>query len=421
VRRIYSNASKAFVRDVFDKKAASAPSAMLAAPYFTDADRVLAAAAGGRQVRLIVGLNTATSPYELARLRGVPGIAVRYFTSRFHAKVYIFGEEALLGSANLTDSGMTANREAVICLDGIEDSGAVEELKALFVELWDSAAVLTDEKLAAFTASWKRVHGQAAAADAQIEASVGASQPKNVSVASHKTSRERLFLEELRRLVYEQYRPAFAEVETVLVENGLRRPELAGAGVANETNRFLNWLRLTRIHGEAAWREAPLRGPDERRTLVLSAGESWRDTDDSRVPDDYLDWLVRVQAVFGDPGQLAAADREAITAGLMSLHAFTEQYRFTSGGSVNLPREFWQRNRGDEALVRSSIGHLVHGPGDFVERLHDVLYDPAYKIALLGRFTALELFGTIRPELCPPMNGRMAKTLRFIGFDVPGG
>lgn len=63
----------------------------------------------------------------------------------------------------------------------------------------------------------------------------------------------------------------------------------------------------------------------------------------------------------------------------------------------------------------------MHGEGDFAERLHDVLYDRGYKIALFGRFTALELFGTLRPDLCPPMNGRMAKTLRFIGFDVPGG
>jgi hypothetical protein len=394
---------------------------MLAAPYFWDADRVLAAAAGGRQVRLIVGLNTATSPHELARLRNVPGISVRYFTSRFHAKVYIFGEEALLGSANLTDGGMTRNREAVICLDREEDADAVEELKALFTELWDSASVLTDEKLATFAASWKRVHGQAAAADKQIEDSVGASQPRNVAVESRRTSRDRLFLEELRRLVYEQYRPAFAEVEAVLMGEGFRRPELAEGGSANETNRFLNWLRLTRIHGDAAWRDAPLRGPDARRELVRFAGRDWRNADDPLIPDDYLDWLSRVEYVFGDPDRLAGADREAITAGLMSLHAFTEQYRFTSGGSANLPGEFWQRNRGDEDRVRHSIAHLVHGAGDFAERLHDVLYDPAYKIALLGRFTALELFGTLRPDLCPPMNGRMAKTLRFIGFDVPGG
>src|SRR5579863_6637598 len=36
------------------------------------------------------------------------------------------------------------------------------------------------------------------------------------------------------------------------------------------------------------------------------------------------------------------------------------------------------------------------------------------------RFRALELYGTIRPTECPPINGRMAKALRYLGFDVRG-
>lgn len=63
LRRIFSNANRGFVFEAFDKTAASAPSAMLATLYFWDADRVLAAAAGGRQIRLIDGLNTSTSSW----------------------------------------------------------------------------------------------------------------------------------------------------------------------------------------------------------------------------------------------------------------------------------------------------------------------------------------------------------------------
>lgn len=36
------------------------------------------------------------------------------------------------------------------------------------------------------------------------------------------------------------------------------------------------------------------------------------------------------------------------------------------------------------------------------------------------RFCALELYGTIRPTECPPINGRMAKALRYLGLDVRG-
>ena len=66
-----------------------------------------------------------------------------------------------------------------------------------------------------------------------------------------------------------------------------------------------------------------------------------------------------------------------ITDGLMSIHAFTEQYRFVKGGEENLPTEFWSRNENDLARVKSTLSYLLHGPGEFVERLHDILYDPA--------------------------------------------
>jgi phosphatidylserine/phosphatidylglycerophosphate/cardiolipin synthase-like enzyme len=68
---------------------------------------------------------------------------VRYFTRRFHAKIYVFDEAALVGSSNLTDGGLKADREATMCLDQPDDLDAIEEIRALFVELWESAHVLT--------------------------------------------------------------------------------------------------------------------------------------------------------------------------------------------------------------------------------------------------------------------------------------
>lgn len=57
--------------------------------------------------------------------------------------------------------------------------------------------------------------------------------------------------------------------------------------------------------------------------------------------------------------------------------------------------------------------------GDFVERLHDVLFG-SMKLKLFGISCALELYGTIKPEEYPPVNGRIVKSLRYLGFDVRG-
>ena len=104
----------------------------------------------------------------------------------------------------------------------------------------------------------------------------------------------------------------------------------------------------------------------------------------------------------------------------MSIHAFHERLRFVKGGEANLPVAFWRENNEDVVKVKRTLKYLVHGGGDFIQRLHDMLYDPARKLKSFGIFCGLELYGTIKPEDCPPINGRIAKALRYLGFDVRG-
>lgn len=117
---------------------------------------------------------------------------------------------------------------------------------------------------------------------------------------------------------------------------------------------------------------------------------------------------------------MGAANKEAVTEGLMSLHAFYDQFRFVKGGTQNLPTRFWEENRDDVAHVKAALAHLLYGDGEFVQRLHDLLYDASFRLQRFRRFCALELYGTIKPEEYPPINGRMAKALRYLGYDVSG-
>lgn len=419
--RIFSNGpNKDYIINPFSRLAAGSSRLHLAAPYFTQAEPLLEAAKKGKSVQLLVGLNEATSPQALRKIHEVTGIAIRYLTSRFHAKVYIFDKAALLGSANLTDGGLRANREAVITLDREEDADALDEVRALFVELWDAGQVLTREKLDTFEKTYNDLRRKSPNAEKEIEAALGQAQPHNINVASHEKSSERVFLETLRQEVYEQYRPAFSEVTAILQEYGFRRPDLADVGIENETNRFLNYVRLTHVIGDDAWQTAPLRSAEERRKEIMHYALEWVQATNNKVPEDYAAWLRTVKRTFGTREAIMAADKHQIMEGLMSLHAFIEQLRFVKGGQKNLPTEFWKANNDDPERVKSTLTYLLHGPGDFIQRFHDVLYDQSIKLKRFGYFCALELYGTIKPDECPPMNGRMAKALRFLGFDVKG-
>ncbi len=224
----------------------------------------------------------------------------------------------------------------------------------------------------------------------------------------------------MQHLVYSQYRPAFNKVTELIEAQAFRRPELADVGVANETNLFLSWVRLTYAPGES-WESATLRSEDGRRDEICALGAEWTTTAKSKVAKKYKEWLHRVKAVFASRASIQEASKEELTAGLMSIHAFYDQLQFAKGGTANLPGRFWGANNHDVAKVKKTLIFLLHGDkGDFTRRLHDVLYDSSRKLRFFGKFCALELYGTVKPDECPPLNGRIAKALRYVGFDVPG-
>ena len=330
-----------------------------------------------------------------------------------------------MGSANLTSEGLQANREAVISLgrDNDVDSENFEDVRTLFDELWNSADVLTRNKLDAF----KRIHKHVRQSgqnrldpQKEIENEFGKVQPPNADVDSLVESREHTFLETLRREVHEQYGPSFADVTSVLDKHGFRHPELEGFDIESHANRLLNYIRMIHAEGDEAWQHAPVRPPDERRDLVARYIDDWKNAPNSMVPPEYSDMLRTVKQTFGTPGAIQSADKDKITEGLMSIHAFYDQRRFVKGGEKNLPAKFWKDNRDNLDRVKSTLDHLLHGSEDFVQRLHDILYDPSKKLGRFGYFCALELYGTVKPDECPPMNGRIAKALRFLGYGVRG-
>lgn len=416
--RVFSNSPAGdYVKNPYCQMVSASKVIWVAAPYVTATDELLNAQKAGKTVQLIVGLNDCTSPDALSQVYDLPNFAIRYFTRRFHAKLFVFDDQALIGSSNLTQGGLSLNREATIIVDSEDE---LTELRTLFSQLWDDAQVLTTEKLANFKKAWSGKRG-AQDPDPWIEAAVGRSEPQNTFVGSRKRSSESIFLETLRRQLQE-YGTAFREIDDVLKAENISREELRSVGPSHRTNRFLNWVRLTKAPGEEMWRTAPRRSTEDRRDLIAQLGNEWAnlDSDSTQIPEEYLGWLARVQTTFGTKDAISNSTREEFTSGLLALHAFYEQLRFVEGGLRNLPVAFWTANKEDLEKAHRSFEYLLYGKGEFVVRLFEFISYPELKIAYFGKFCALELFGTVRPDLCPPMNGRTAKAMRFLGYAVSG-
>jgi hypothetical protein len=91
MNRIASNGPirKDYVVNPFTKMVEASSQLWIASPYVTKTQELVEAAKQGKFVYLLVGLNSTTSPEALAAVHALPSCAVRYFTHRFHAKIYL--------------------------------------------------------------------------------------------------------------------------------------------------------------------------------------------------------------------------------------------------------------------------------------------------------------------------------------------
>jgi hypothetical protein len=413
--RVFSNGPlKDFVINPFTDSVSGSTQISVMSPFVTRVDDLIEAAKSGKRVDLLVGLNSTTSPAALSKAHQQHGIQVRYYAHhRFHAKVYLFDTAAIIGSSNLTDAGLMYNREATIVLNDGDDAEDIVDLRAIFEELWDAAPILTDDVLKRFAEAHQRF---SSAADEKIAGFVGEVAPPNVNIDSQTKKPSRVFLEDLRRQISD-YRKAFVEVSGVLEEDNLHRAELMPLGGANQANRFLSWVRSTYATGDS-WEKVPVRSQEERRGVIVAMGQKWTAPDSDRVSEAYIAGVKHVQDTFSSVTAIDEATKEELTEGLVSLHAFGEQYRFVKK-EVTLPIAFWNDND-DVHKVKKTLKYLLYGGGDFVVRLYDVLYGRSLKLRLFGLSCSLELFGTIKPEEFPPINQRIVKGLKYIGFDVRG-
>jgi hypothetical protein len=104
--------------------------------------------------------------------------------------------------------------------------------------------------------------------------------------------------------------------------------------------------------------------------------------------------------------------------GLLSLHAFSERSRFVKGGAPSLPVEFWRVNNDDAEKVRKTPKYWLHAGGDFVARLHDILYDNPIN---WDSSAPRALWNSSEPSYQTSthrLTGESSKALGYLGFNV---
>lgn len=422
LRDAYGNsAASGYTIDYFNLNAPGAGEAFLASPFFSTFDPISILTAKGCRVQLLVRLCSITTPAVLRLALADPLVTVRYYTSRsFHAKLYIIDDTALVGSANLTGSGLMTNREVSVVLRRDRDPG-FDALPSMFNLFWDYADVLTHEICDLYEQAFRTI-GKAKEEEefqAFLEKIVPASMPPSAKVGSEIVSKQRSFLQGLRRKYDEELIPAFREVANVFEEIGERRPEFANGNPEIELGRFLGWLRIAHAPGDS-WGHTSLANAPERRVRIARSLSNWIAVEDTTAGDMFdankeVANIERLQAAFASPRSIQLLGYDALFDALISVHAFYDRLRFVSGGLPGLKIDFAERNTLDG--IKETLTYLLHGGGTALERAYDCIYDERRRLGGFGEACVMELLGWMDRDR-PPINGRTVKALRFLGFDV---
>ena len=429
LREIYANTRETEFTINFFLNAGPRPrTGLLAAPFFTTIKPIEALTRQGCDVRLIVRFSPVTKPEALRGAFENPRVKVRYFTdTKFHTKLYVIDDVALVGSANLTDSGLMANRELSVLLRQNRDE-AFYELPCIFDDLWNDADVLTEDVLREYTNAFrKREKPQDERAfETFIHKFVKPASPTSIVVGSERKTRERAFIQGFRQKYDETLVPAHREILGVAKASGFGRPEYAGQDPQIEMGRFLGWLRSTQ-GSRNGWRETSLLpDPKERANRISHYVRLWQSSDDIVGGDMYhsandIENIANIRKYLCDPEELKKLSFDELFRHLTGCHAFLERLRFVSrevgedlDGLERLRIDF-QASNTKKAVVRT-VNHLLSGPGDTIERAYDCVYGN-HKLNGFGEACIMELLGWGDPER-PPLNNRSIRAIRLLGFDV---
>jgi PLD-like domain len=426
---LYSNTKSTDYTFNFFSNAGPRPKlALLAAPFFTTNEPINTLTEQGCEVRLIIRFSPITTPAALRAAFENPLVKVRYFTdAKFHTKLYIIDNVALIGSANLTENGLKANRElSVLIRQDRDDTFSI--LPSLYDELWNDADVLNEDVLRKYENAFKSIDKpqHEDAFERFIHGFVKHAAPTSIVVGSEKKSRERTFIQQFRRKYDEILVPAHNEILEVAQQNGFGRSEYVGHDPQIEMGRFLGWLRLTQGSGDS-WRETTLLvDPNERAKRIAHYVQIWQSTDDTVKGDMYhasneIENIVNIQTYLCDTNELTRLNFEDLFKHLTGCHAFLERLRFVSknigqnlSGLERLSIDFKSKNTLD-AVVRT-VDYLLSGSGDAIERAYDCVYG-GYKLSGFGEACVMELLGWGDP-VRPPFNNRSIRGIRLLGFDV---
>ena len=183
-----------------------------------------------------------------------PRVQIRYFTDRqFHSKLYIFGDRrAIVGSSNLTDGGLEANREVAVIIPS-NHAEAFDRLVGIFECYWNQAEPFDHGKLQIFA----RIYQDKAKSpptrhlDEEIKKHLGSIAPAGIRVGDAPRGKNEREWSDYKK-TFQVFEGTFKEVSDIYVHklSGARLMEDTSIPLHVEVQAFMSYLREKHLRGD---------------------------------------------------------------------------------------------------------------------------------------------------------------------------
>lgn len=377
----------------------------IAVAFFTDYKVIEKMLEQGCSVDLIVRLNDGTSPDALRRIYTKQRVRVRYFTSaHFHPKLYLIPHTtAFIGSSNLTKCALNTNNEVNIQIDFEQDSEIFDELDNLFMEYWTEAIPLDNDTLSKFEACMKG-RGVGYGDFSSVLGDVAFSNVQSGNTRDKKS----LFIDDFKRS-YLEFVKAFSQLKEYYSETQERRWHDIPLRI--ELDRFLWWL------GETQYKK------DEWNINETYSPEKIKETVKVLKPDFIISdmkWLFKatenyklLTTGFESKEKIDTLSEDTMFEILENIYSFHDSSQYHKGGIQTLKDDFFDKNKLTD--VQRTIKYLLFGTNNYIERIFDCIYGD-YKLTHFGESSVKELFGYVNKNELPIFNGRIRKSMAWLGF-----
>lgn len=374
-----------------------------AAPYFSYPDPILDLLKRGCEIDLLVTLSSATSPVALRRIIHEDRVTIRWRPNHaFHSKLYIFGSDyAVVGSANLTNSGLNENSEICVNIPGTDP--AFSQLKALFKNYWSKGEVFTQTILERY----ESIFNSGAAAESSLDQRISQEFRAATSGLSGGNGSGSRLNADIERTIreYQDFHEGFGKLQKRYEQAGIRKNVDVPQHL--EIDQFLSWIYDANNKREN-W-ETP---QPELVDLYLT---EWRSADAPFLMQQVRPRLDALETCFASRAALNQRSPADFAEALWSCHSVSDRERHFQGGREGFNKQFCAENSDAQAL-RRKFDYLLWGEDNFVIRIARCAHNGPYKLHQLADRGVAELYGWINPDGAPIANQRARDTMHHLGF-----